>query len=60
MPHFAGRSIAEIDRKEVRNWFAHLRATPVAADGSMPILSVFMREAEWMGMRPEGSNPRRG
>ena len=60
MPHFAGRPIAEVDRQEVRNWFARLRATPVAADRSMPILSVIMREAERMGLRPEGSNPCRG
>ncbi len=60
MPHFAGRPIAAIDRQEVRNWFARLRATPVAADRSMPVLSVIMREAERMGLRPEGSNPCRG
>ncbi len=60
MPHFAGRPIAAIDRQEVRNWFARLRATPVAADRSMPILSVIMREAERMGMRPDDSNPCRG
>ena len=60
MPHFSGRPIADIDRQEVRNWFARLRATPVAADRSMPILSVIMREAERMGMRPENSNPCRG
>ena len=60
LPHFAGRQIADIDRQEVRNWFARLRATPVAADRSMPILSVIMREAEAMGPRPEGSNPCRG
>ncbi|MDE0407063.1 MAG: tyrosine-type recombinase/integrase [Alphaproteobacteria bacterium] len=60
MPHFAGRPIAVIDRQEVRNWFARLHATPVAADRSMPILSVIMKEAEVMGLRPEGSNPCRG
>ena len=60
LPHFAGRQIAEIDRQEVRRWFASLRATPVAADRSMPVLSVIMREAERMGLRPEGSNPCRG
>ena len=60
MPHFAGRPIADIDRQEVRHWFARLRATPAAADRSMPILSVIMREAEAMGLRPEGSNPCRG
>ena len=60
MPCFAGRHIADIDGREVRNWFASLTATPVAADRSMPILSVIMREAERMGLRPEGSNPCRG
>ena len=60
LPHFAGQLIAEIDRQEVRNWFASLRSTPVAADRSLPVLSVIMREAEAMGLRPEGSNPCRG
>ena len=60
LPHFSGRQIAEIDRQEVRRWFASLRATPVAADRSMPVLSVIMKEAEAMGLRPEGSNPCRG
>ena len=60
LPCFAGRHVADIDGKEVRNWFASLCATPVAADRSMPILSVIMREAEAMGLRLEGSNPCRG
>ena len=60
LPHFGGRNIADIDSREVRNWFASLAVTPVAADRSMPILSVIMREAEAMGLRPEGSNPCRG
>jgi len=60
MPHFKGRPIADIGRRDVRNWFAALRATPVAADRSMPVLSVIMKEAEAMGFRPEGSNPCRG
>ena len=57
LPHFAGRNVADIDRPAVRNWFAALAATPSAVDRSMPILSVIMREAEAMGLRPEGSNP---
>ena len=60
LPHFAGRNIADIDSRDVRNWFASLAATPVAADRSMPILSVIMREAERMEYRPEDSNPCRG
>ena len=60
LPYFAGRGVADIDGRDVRNWFASLRATPVAADRSMPVLSVIMREAEAMGLRPEDSNPCRG
>ncbi len=60
LPHFAGRQIADIDSRDVANWFASLRATPVAADRSMPVLSVIMREAEAMRLRPEGSNPCKG
>ena len=57
LPRFQGRQVADIDRRNVRDWFASLRATPVAADRSMPVLSVIMREAEAMGLRPQGSNP---
>ena len=57
LPRFHGRQVADINRRDVRDWFASLRATPVAADRSMPVLSVIMREAEAMGFRPQGSNP---
>ena len=60
LPHFAGRPIADINAQDVRNWFAFLRGTPVAADRSMPVLSVIMSESEAMSLRPEGSNPCRG
>ena len=60
LPAFSGRPIAEITRRDVQRWFACLRVTPVAADRSMPILSVILKEAELMGYRPEGSNPCRG
>ena len=57
LPWFEGRQIAAITRADVQRWFASLRATPVAADRSAPILSVIMREAETYGYRPEDSNP---
>ena len=60
MPYFATCEIGDIARRDVGNWFASLRAKPAAADRSMPILSIIMREAEKMGLRPEGSNPCRG
>ncbi len=57
LPHFANRQIAEITRQDVVKWLTSLAATPVAADRSMPVLSVIMREAERPGYRKEGSNP---
>lgn len=53
-------SRAGIDRRDVRNGFVSLAATPVAADRSMPAFSVIMTEAETIGLRPAGSNPCRG
>ncbi len=60
LPWFRGRQIAGITSRDVRDWFASLHATPVAADRSMPVLSVIMKLAEDDGLRPEGSNPCRG
>jgi len=60
LPRFAELQVADITRQDIVKWFASLRATPVAADRSMPVLSVIMREAERMGFREEGSNPCRG
>ena len=57
---FKGRPIADIDRTDVRQWFASLHAKPAAADRSAPILSVIMHQAEVYGYRPEGSNPCKG
>ena len=57
LPRFGGMNVADITRQDVQKWFASLCATPVAADRSMPILSVIMRQAEVYGHRPEGSNP---
>ena len=57
LPRFAGMNIADITRHDVQRWVASLCATPVAADRSVPILSVIMRQAELYGYRPEGSNP---
>ena len=60
LPYFAGRQIDKIERQDVSDWFASLSATPVSANRSMPVLSVIMREAERMGLRPRDSNPCRG
>ena len=57
MPGFGGRPVADITRSEVLQWFGRLHATPAAANRSLPVLSVIMRQAEVYGYRPEGSNP---
>ena len=57
LPWFTGRNIADITNQDVQRWFVSLRATPVAADRSAPILSVIMRQSEIYGYRPEDSNP---
>ena len=60
LPTFAQRPIRDISRPEVQHWFVSLRATPFAANRSMPILSIILKEAELMGYRPEGTDPCRG
>ena len=57
MPWFRGRPVAGITRADVLRWFASLHATPAAANRSLPILSVILRQAEIHGHRPEDSNP---
>ena len=57
MPWFRECSIADVTRRDVQRWFAFLHATPAAADRSLPVLSVILREAEIYGYRPEDSNP---
>jgi len=60
LPRFGDMQVADITRAHVLGWFAARRATPVAADRSLPVLSVILTEAERLGYRPEGSNPCRG
>ena len=57
MPWFQARPIADITRREVQRWFAALHATPAAANRSLPILSLILRQAEIHGHRSEDSNP---
>ena len=57
LPWFRDKAIADITHSDVQRWFASLRATPVAADRSAPVLSVILKQAEVYGYRAEGSNP---
>lgn len=57
MPWFGDRPIADITQSEVRDWFAGLLETPAAADRSLPVLSVILRQAEIYGYRRNYSNP---
>ncbi|MDE0242490.1 MAG: tyrosine-type recombinase/integrase [bacterium] len=60
LPWFRGRPIVGITSQDIRAWFASLHRIPVAADRSLPVLSVIMTQAEIYGYRPEGSNPCHG
>ena len=57
VPWFRGRPVTDITRAEVRRWFGTLHGTPAAANRSLPILSVIMRQAEVYGYRTKNSNP---
>ena len=57
LPCFKGRPVADITRREVLEWFESLHAKPAAANRSLPVLSVILRQAEVYGYRPEDSNP---
>ena len=57
LPWFRGRPIGEITRSEVHRWFAALQDKPAAANRSLPIMSVILRQAEIYGYRPVDSNP---
>ena len=57
MPWFRGRPVATITRSDVQRWFDSRHETPAAANRSLPILSVILRQAEIYGHRPEDSNP---
>ena len=57
LPRFHGRQVADINRRDVRDWFASLRAD---AGRRRPVHAGALRhleEAEAMGLRPQGSNP---
>ena len=57
LPWFRGRPVDRITRSEVQRWFATLHATPAAANRSLPILSVILRQAEVYGYRSDDGNP---
>ena len=57
LPWFRDRPVGGITRADVQQWFASLRATPAAADRSLPILSAILRHAEVHGQRPAGDSP---
>lgn len=57
IPSFQTRSIAEITRQDVQSWFSGLYAKPAAANRSLSILSLIMRQAEIYGHRSLNSNP---
>ena len=57
MPWFRELPVADVTRGDVQRWFDSLHETPAAANRSIPILSIILRQAEIYGHRPADSNP---
>lgn len=60
LPWFGDTPIDAITRPDVLAWFDSMRDRPGAANRTLPLLSVLMVQAEYYGLRPEGSNPCKG
>ena len=60
LPWFGDDAIEAISRPDVLAWFDSMRDRPGAANRTLPLLSVLMEQAEYYGLRPEGSNPCKG
>ncbi len=57
LPWFRERSIEAVTHRDVCQWFASLHAKPAAANRSLPVLSIILRQAEVYGYRPVGPSP---
>ncbi len=57
LPAFQRQSVSEITRQDVQQWFTNLHEKPAAANRSLSILSLIMRQAEIHGYRTFNSNP---
>ena len=57
LPFFGTMRVAEIARDDVRRWFDSTSGTPGNANRTLPALSVMMRQAQLLDVRPQGSNP---
>ena len=60
LPFFAAMDVRDITPDHVRRWFEGLADKPGAANRSLALLSVMMREAERYGYRDPVTNPCRG
>lgn len=60
VPFFAGMDVQTVTPENVRRWFAALHDKPGAANRSLALLSVMMREAERYGYRDANTNPCKG
>ncbi len=60
LPALGGKSLADVGRAEVSALHHGLRATPVAANAFLGLLSKMFKMAEAWGLLPPGENPCRG
>jgi integrase len=57
LPALGERKLVEIGRADAVRFHAGMRATPVAANRALALLSAILGSAERAGERPDGSNP---
>ena len=57
VPWFKNHDITAITRQDVLLWFDSMHDRPGVANPILPFLSVLMEQAEYYGLRQEGSNP---
>ena len=60
MPFFRDMDVGAISPEDTRRWFAALHDRPGAANRSLALLAVMMREAERYGYRDPATNPCKG
>lgn len=57
LPALGASKVRDIDRASVARFHAGMRATPVAANRALALLSAILGWAEKVGIRPDASNP---
>jgi integrase len=60
LPTMGEMQLADITRADMLAWRDATMSKPGVVNRTLPVLSVMMKHAETLGLRPKGSNPCRG